>query len=969
MTQRFKDEPDRRNDKDTGFSDRRVWLQICQILFTVGFLLTLISTATFAADYIEEFEDETPTWQPYFAKNAEIRLRHRRNSESGRGGQGCEEIHLFVGRKAEIARFEHELPHSVPIDDLYFSVAVRSNSPGLKVALRMVFPNQGDPTPRDSQANSVLTAYLVGEKVYTDVGRWQTLEVRPTERTVATRLKLLRGQYKTQSLDLSGAYFDRAVILGDFSPGTNSVYIDDLAWTGYVSSTVKQIMPVSAESTVTPLQLPVKMRHDRLLIEGRPSIIRFTPHHDEPVERLQALGFNLVWINDYSDTKRIEELREHGLWAMATPPRPTASDDPNGPPSAMESFDHRTDGVLLWYLATQVPGEAKEEIDTQARRIRAADRQRPRPIIADVGGLERSFSRILDGVGLTRHPLQTELSLKNYRDVLIQKMRLLRPGTFTATWLQTEIEPTAQSRVRPIIEPEQIRLMGYAALTAGCRGIGYWKRTAYDAELPGAREREYAVAILNQEIELLEPWLATRTVTDFQKIPLGKMIDDDSEAADRFKAQSTRLRVKSSSKLTPKTSSGERFVSYPNDELEMAIVHCPIGMLVLPIWYQKDSQFVPGQMAAKNVELVVPGVPDTATVWELSTTRVRTLKPQSTSSGARIKLENFDQVTALVVSTDPNWGRLIREKVDRLQDRSAALWLNLAKAKYERVQAVDAELQQMRLGNPASFELLDQARLLIRRAEDSYHRLATANRDSVGRIVAVGHSGGLDFDTVRESATGALQALRILQRLHWERANSNRPSALFTPYSSCFQTLPEHWRFIERVGASPVADATNLLSLGNFENTDTEQLLQSGWKIQQDEIDTLQAGAHITQGQGERGQCLRLLSLPKPNTTPPSYIDGTPISVSTPAVSVRAGQMVHISGVIRISIEPTATFDGVSLQENLTGTRLQWKQTRGWQRFEMVREVKSEATLTLKLTHHGIGEVYFDDLRIVVTSE
>lgn len=982
MTRWFKDEPLSRNDGDSDVSRRCVCLHApgargyqTSLRSSAGKLgrgllvamLTLVSLSPLmAADYVDDFDGDTPTWQPIFSKNADARLRlHRRNPDLGRDGKTCEELQIIVASGQALTRLEHELPRSVPIEDLTLAVALRSNVPGLKVALRMVFPNQADPL--DPKAERALTAYVVGEKNYVDVGRWQTLHVKPTQRVVSERLNRLRAQYNSRPLDLSGAFFDRAVILGDLSAGTSTVLIDDLALTGYVAPTNKEVAQVSAEEPASQTATQVRMRHDRLIVEGRPAIIRFAPHHDEPIDRLQALGLNLVWIDDYADSKRLQQLRDHGMWAMATPPRPTEAEDNSGQMPSLEPFDHRTDGVLLWYLATQVPGEARFEVDAHARRVRAADRQRQRPIIADIGGLERSYSRILDGVGLTRHPLQTELSIKGYRDVLMQKMKMLRPGTFTATWLQTEIEPTSQTRVASLIEPEQIRLLGYAALTAGCRGIGYWKRTAFDSELPGSREREYAIAILNQEIELLEPWLATRTVIDFQKVPLGKLIEDEPSKLEGLKAKSTRLRVQGSSKFAVKPTTGEQFVSIQDNEIEMAIVHCPNGMLVLPLWFQKDSQFVPGQMAARNIEIVIPGVPDTATVWELTTTRVRTLKQHHLSSGVKIKLDNFDQVTALVVSTDPHWGQAIREKVDGMMERSAALWLNLAKSKLERVLEVDAELQRLGVGVPDSVELLDRAQMLVRAAESNFQRVVAARQSRAGGIVPASFSPGLDFDAVRESSCGALQSLRILQRQHWERAIQNRPSPLFTPYSAGFQTLPDHWRFIERVGKSASGDSTNLLADGDFEDVETAQLPTAGWKQTLDDLETLQAGADIIHSGSEHGQCLRLLSLPKPNTDPPTYLDGTPISITTPSVAVKAGQIVHISGAVRISMAPTATLDGVSLQESLTGSRLHWKQkTRDWQRFELVREIKTDGVLTLKFTHHGLGEALFDDLRIVV---
>ena len=51
----------------------------------------------------------------------------------------------------------------------------------------------------------------------------------------------------------------------------------------------------------------------------------------------------------------------------------------------------------------------------------------------------------------------------------------------------------------------------------------------------------------------------------------------------------------------------------------------PNGQLLIPLWYQKHAQFVPGQMATSQLEITIPGIQDTATIWEVSTTQVRSL--------------------------------------------------------------------------------------------------------------------------------------------------------------------------------------------------------------------------------------------------------------------------------------------------------------------------------------------------------
>ena len=97
-----------------------------------------------------------------------------------------------------------------------------------------------------------------------------------------------------------------------------------------------------------------------------------------------------------------------------------------------------------------------------------------------------------------------------------------------------------------------------------------------------------------------------------------------------------------------------------------------------------------------------------------------------------------------------------------------------------------------------------------------------------------------------------------------------------------------------------------------------------------------------------------------------NLVTAEPISVTTPPVELKAGQIVYISGSVRVPVVPTATIEGVSITESLTGARQQWRQPRGWENFEFVREVPQDGPITLKMTLHGLGEAQFDDLRIVI---
>jgi len=933
-------------------------------------LVLLLAHSTRAADYVNGFDTAEPSWQVAIANAADARVRmHRRHRFIRHSGQASENIEIDAFRDNPTIRLEHALPPAAPIEDLELSMQMRSSQTGAVISLRLVFPEQIDP-----RTNEVLTALLRGE-TYLDSGDWQKLRVDVSNEVLRSRITRLRAELQGQSLDLDNAYFDRVVIETRLRKGATEFFFDDLHWTGYASPQ-REITPVNAE--VRPQRRRVEMRHDRIVIDGRPSIPIFAPHHGEPANRLREIGINVVWVDDYQDRDHILELQQHGLWAMATPPRGSASapDSSGKVVIKLDGFqqENPNPGILFWYLGTRIPGEAREIVDSQVRLVRSEDTLQ-RPIFADIGkgGLERSYSRVLDGVGLTLHPLQTAYSTLDYRRFLSLKIRQLLPGTFVTTWIQTEIEPengVLQSPL-PVVEPEQIRLLTWTALSAGVRGIGYWKSTSFDSTFPGARERELIIAIISQEIELLEPWLATRSVIEHRTVPIASTGSTDRTR--RFKPDENDVSgvgaIEQRQRAAQLRADRQKQANTParRGSIELALIHGPNGQLLIPIWHDPETQFVPGQMATRNLDMVIPGIEDTATVWELSTTGVRTVPCTSSPSGKHIRLDRFDQVAALVVSTDPNWGNILRSRINTIKVRSAALWLELARARLERVRDVDRELQLLGVGQPDGPQLLDQAAMYIKAAERDYHRNVTMRPDS-GQPTREGYpQSSLDVASIRWNAEAALQALRILQRAHWNKAIEGRGSPLSSPYTACFQTLPEHWRLVRRIGSSPVTGIENRLPSGDFEQTDSRQMVDEGWRNIQHELEGIRAAVEITTLQGSQNSILRMVSLKTTEGEPPITLPAPPLALETPPVNVVPGQIVHISGRIRIPYPVRSTLEGVTLSENLTGTRLRWTDADSWQPFEMIREVTSDTDLKLRLTLHGLGEVWFDDLKIVVS--
>src|SRR5581483_2897515 len=114
-------------------------------------------------------------------------------------------------------------------------------------------------------------------------------------------------------------------------------------------------------------------------------------------------------------------------------------------------------------------------------------------------------------------------------------------------------------------QPEQIRLLTYTALGVGCRGVAFWS-DRFLADSHQGRDRLLTVALLNQEIEMLEPLL----------------VEVDN----------------------PPT-----WVPTSSPEVQAAVLRTSKGVLVLPMWVGGNGQFVPGQAAVSKLHVTVPQVP------------------------------------------------------------------------------------------------------------------------------------------------------------------------------------------------------------------------------------------------------------------------------------------------------------------------------------------------------------------------
>jgi hypothetical protein len=879
-----------------------------------GAVLAFLGAADAQQIHRNSFEVREPLWMRGPTDATFRELAHEMTDATAHTGQRSE--HLLLTSEQGTHIYYHYATGRAPVtEDLNLSLWLKANRPGAQLLARVVLPRERNPANLDEP----LTTLVRGD-VYQRTSRWQRLELGRVVKLTKEQQTLMRAQLQ-RDVDFTDAYVDRIVLNAYSGPGQTELWIDDLE-IGPVLDT-SPFQPTSRPKETkgreeTPEAAPrtpnraalVELNQDQLLVNGRRFFFRGIRHTDTPLKVLRDAGFNTLWCSPATAPSVLEDAVNQGFWIV---PSFSAAEEESAVDGAIVSRDVarflERDAVLFWDLGGGLMNEQAAATTKVAELVRAADPQRPRG--ADVWDGFRSYARQLDVLGIHRWPLMTGMELGQYRDWLNQRRLLAYRSPFVWTWVQTHLpdwyttlvydQPGSASFNEPIgPQPEQIRLLTYVALSAGCRGIAFWS-DRFLADSHQGRDRLLCLALLNQELRMLEPLLVA------MEPPI--------------------------------------WIDTSIQDVKAAVLRTEKGVLVLPIWLGKGAQFVPGQEAAVSLSMTVPQVPPGTQAWEVSPGEVRSLRAERVLGGTKVTVPEFS-LTAAVVFTADHSGLVVRFQDQARQTRqSAAQWsYNLAELELDKVVRVETELERQGHTLPDAQALLNDAR----------RRLQTT---------AQFYNGG-DFRQAYLEAQRVLRPLRILMRAQWEAATKELDTPVASPYAVSFFTLPRQWEFMGRVRKS--AAGGNLLPAGSFELIPGSA--SESWALQQTTLDPVTMTARrVTENAKEGQQCMMLKIQPKDPQAPLAALERTFLAITSPTVRLDPGQLVRISGWIRIPENIGASADGALLYDSAGGEPLGIRLTQkvpAWKQFTLYRQVPASGAVNVTLALTGLGTVYFDDIRI-----
>ncbi len=835
------------------------------------------------------------------------------------GGQGCEWLQV-VGQGGSTVLVAHDIGRPWVIGELRPSIWVCADRPGIQFYAEVTLPRTLDP-----RTAKPLTTNVFGT-AYTTAGRWQQLEIVAFPPMLARQVRILRSQL-AMNVDGREAFVSRVLLNIYGGPGVTNVWTDDLEVFGHVPSVVN----AAARGAQPGLSITASPAGLSSVAAAAGTAVASGP--PEPPPREVKLAGSVLKIDERPIFPRCVEYRGENLdflkklgfntiWLRRSPSSAFLSAARQlglwlvcPPPELPEAGPQATIGpefepVIVWDMGHGLTGESLDADRQRAERVRLADYRFSRPLIcAPINNL-RSYSRHINLLLIDRRPLGTSLEMPDYGTWVRRQPLLALPGTPVWTTVQTQAG-------------EGLRRQ-FAALTPG--------------QMP-------PVVVGSEQIRLLVYTAISSGSRGLLFLSNSSLEAQDGETQQRvmaLKLLNLELEV-----IEPWAAGGnmEATVTCSQPLVTGAILRDDRARIVMPMWLAPGSQCVAPLAAANPLNLTLLGIPESDNIFELSAGRLQPLRHRRQAGGTQVTLDEFGLSALLFLAQDSAIIEEVKRRAEARGRQTAELERNLAKQKYDTVVGVLGQIGGRMPPQKNPGQDFDNARENLKSCEA---RLATG-----------------DVAMASAYAQRAMMPLRKLERTAWETAMSGLDSPVAIPGTSSFQALPWYWALVDRTAG--MRGGANLLPGGDFENID--QMVRYGWRRSPDATPGIQSAIDLVPDAAHGGRLgLRLTARPDNPENPPAVIEMPPLWVTSPAVPVKAGQIVRIHGWVNVPTAITGSVDGLLVFESLTGEEmaLRLDKTKGWREFTMLRIVPQAGPLGLTLALTGLGEVRLDDVTIEV---
>ncbi|GHT25988.1 hypothetical protein FACS18942_02450 [Planctomycetales bacterium] len=697
----------------------------------------------------------------------------------------------------------------------------------------------------------------------------------------------------------------------------------------------------TAENFVSPASsLKVMLAEKVMMLNDRPFGVRCIEYQGEPLSFLRKLEFNTVWVKGKPRAELLREAAESGVWLICPPPEQSEIDSatvysPNN--SQRDRFLGAAqispvyDNVLVWNFGDNCANREHQAESQRAAIIQNADRMRRRPLLCTARSGVREYSRTMNILMMDRQPLASSLDFFELEKWMSGYPELARPDTPFWCTIQTDVDPHLSEQwtlfggsVQDIcpFTHEQLKMQVFRALAVGSHGLVFTSHSPLNADDPATVERRTSLELLNWELQLLDKWFA--------------------EGRSRPTLVNTSLRGKMSG----------------------AVLTAGRTRLMLPIWQEKDSQFAVGGAVEGPLSYVVPGIPETYDVYQITPGRLLPLNPQRVAGGVKIELDECCLNTYIYFGENDDVFGMLSDTAREIGPRTAELACKLAAIQLASTERVFSKLQQAKDAGAVPVHQQDHLPVINITEQES---LLKETKDYLGRAERLLQQTPPDYSKAYLQAEKSTRGLRVIERSLLQNATRHDLNPCMTPVSVSFATLPLYLSAYQRMMGATL-EPVNRLAGGDMENKNN---WEQGWSPHLHKVDGVAPPvleiSTAAKYSGNYG--LRLLVNPSADAenAKPLQLETAPLYFMTPPVAVKMGEIICTTGWVRIPQKLTSTADGFMVFDSLGGEplALRFLQTNGvWREFAFYRIAPADGNYFVCFVQHGFGEVHLDDVRI-----
>lgn len=719
----------------------------------------------------------------------------------------------------------------------------------------------------------------------------------------------------------------RTFPLPDRDPRIRSVYADsaklDFSLTG-------ERIPL--DGSVSPAALMQIRLSDKILsINNLPIGVRAVEYNGEPLAFLRELKFNTVWVKD-ATPELLKEAQDAGVWLICPPPsinQLRAATVYGRDSAASPLADPIYDNVLAWNLGDECtnPTQENNAISQWSLELQRADRGRRRPIICTpLSGVREYGGRIANILMMRRDPILSTLEMNELARWQRGYSKLARPNTpfwgtvqtqpspkLTHQWIMYEGNPQYMCTV----SYEQMKMQVYQGLAAGVHGFLFTSQTPLNGNDPETEYRRTALELLNWELQLIEEWFAE----------------------------------------------GEVVASYiPSNRPHMgsALIKARRSRLMVPLWTEPKSQLAVGPAFVGNVRYVVPA-PETYSAFHLVPGRLLPLESNRVAGGMEVVLEEANLNSLILFSDEDAMQAHVGKRAMEFGERAAFLACKLADLQLAMTEQVLNALKRAKDTNSIPSHPDDHLPLItVMEHETLIHQ----TKDAIDRTRELLRRSPPACDSAFLQAEKATRGLRLVSRNLLLEATRHELNTCMTPTSVSFSCLPYYLTAYQRLrGARP---GQNKLPGGDMDDI---RILEQNWRVTYHDVEGVAPPRRALSSKAARNGAagLQLVVAPLDVKNRPEQLETIPIWVSTPPVETRMGEMICVSGWVRIPQALESTVDGFMVFDSLGGEALalRFLETRGqWREFVFYRVIPADGPYYVFFALGGFGEVHLDDVNI-----